>query len=107
MKQKSIHLGILAFALVQIPYALADDASQTFEQGLKDRREGAKEVVTSPSHTAEDTTEGLEGKHPVMQTTEGAVTGTEKTGEQAIKGTGSIVKGTGEVIEAPIEAIVE
>lgn len=74
---------------------------------MKDRREGAKEVVTSPSHIAEDTAEGLEGKHPVMQTTEGAVTGTEKTGEQAIKGTGSIVKGTGEVIEAPIEAIVE
>lgn len=107
MKHTSTRMGILILALVQSPFLLAGNASDTFKEGMDDRHEGMKQIVTSPSHMVEDTAEGMEGEHPVMNTSEGVVTGTGKTGVQAVEGTESMVEGTGKVISAPIEAVVE
>ncbi|MCP3870197.1 MAG: hypothetical protein GY703_19305 [Gammaproteobacteria bacterium] len=81
MKKKLVCAGILV--LVSGPFALAGDASDTFEQGMKDRHEGTKKVITSPTHLVEDTAEGMEGEQPVAGTTRGVATGTVKAGGQA------------------------
>ena len=107
MRNLSTYLGILALALVQSPYALAGEASETFKEGMDDRLEGTKEVVTSPVHVVEDTATGMQADRPIGGTTEGVVTGTAKTGDQALKGAGGIVEGTGEMLSAPIEAVTK
>ena len=103
----SAYLGILAMTLVIDPYALADEASETFKGGMKEHTKGMVDVVESPAKVVEDTGAGMEGDHPVAGTVEGSVKGTEQTGEQVLKGTGEMVEGTEKMPTAPIKAIEE
>ena len=107
MKHHSAYLGILAMTLVIGPYALADEASDTFKGGMKEHNKGMIDVVESPAKVVEGTGAGMEGDHPVEGTVEGTVTGTVKTGDQTLKGAGEMVEGTGEMLSAPIKAIEE
>jgi len=94
-------------ALAQSPYALAGDASESFKEGMQDRQGGVKDVVTSPTHVVKDTAVGAESDSPVGDTAKGVVTGTVKTGGQAVQGAGDVVKGTGKMLTAPVKAVTK
>ena len=107
MKSRIICAVLAAFTVGYGGAALSGEGTEAFKEGMHDRREGVKEVVTSPSHLVEETAEGTQGDQPVLDTAGGVVEGAVETGDQALHGAGNIVEGTGEVLTAPIEAIAD
>jgi hypothetical protein len=87
--------------------SMAGEGVEAAKEGMNDRREGAKEIITSPTHLVEDVSDGMEGENPVAETAGGVVTGTAKTVGQTIEGAGGMIKGTGKVITAPIKALAD
>ena len=107
MMNKRLCFFTLTLVLLQSPWTLAGEASDGIKEGLQDRREGVKTVVTSPAHIVEETAEGTEGGPPITGTAVGAVKGSAQTGGQIVEGAGEYVKGTGKVLTAPIKAVAE
>jgi len=102
-------LFAIVFALTLVPstVTLAGEAGDTFQQGVETHNKGVVDVVTSPAHMVEDPAKGASGDHPVGGSVEGVVTGTAKTGDQALEGTGKMLEGTGEILESPIKAMTD
>ena len=107
MKHTPLFVGLFGLALAQGGVALAGEAGDTLDRGFKTHNQGVVDVVTSPEHMVEDPAKGVSGDHPVGGTAEGVVTGTAKTGEQAVDGAGNVVEGTAEMLESPIEAVTD
>ena len=107
MKPTHLFAALAGLMLTQSGIALAGEAGDTFKSGVDTHNKGMVDVVTSPEHMIEDPAKGVSGDHPVGGSMEGVVTGTAKTGDQALKGAGGMIEGTGEILAAPIEAVTE
>jgi hypothetical protein len=107
MKHTPLFAGLFGLMLAQSTVTVAGEAADTFDSGVKTHNQGVVDVVTSPEHMVEDPAKGASSDHPVGGTAEGVVTGTAKTGEQALEGAGNMLEGTGKILAAPIEAVTE
>jgi hypothetical protein len=107
MKSTYLFAALAGLMLTQSGMALAGDAGDTLNSGVDTHTKGMVDVVTSPEHMVEDPAKGMSSDHPVGGSAEGVVTGTAKTGDQALEGAGEMVEGTGEILAAPIKAMTD
>ena len=107
MKHTPLFAALAGLILTHGAVTLAGEAGDTLETGIKTHNQGMVDVVTSPEHMVEDPAQGASSDNPVAGTAEGVVTGTAKTGDQALEGVGGMVEGTGEILAAPIKAVTE
>ena len=107
MKHTPLFAGLFGLMLAQSTVGLAEEAADTFDSGVKMHNQGVVDVVTSPEHMVEDPAKGASSDHPAGGSVEGVVTGTAKTGDQALEGADDMVEGTGEILAVPIEAVTE
>ena len=107
MKPTPLFAVLAGLMLTQSSIALAGEAGDTFKKGVDTHNKGMVDVVTSPEHMVEDPAKGVSGDHPVGGSVEGVVTGTAKTGDQALEGAGGMIEGTGEILAAPVEAVTQ